>query len=260
MAAPAAAIARDASRRIRSLARGTVPELRALRSALSRELRDRPARLVTEAAVRLSQMPFDGHRFVAYELVLRHPGAPERITARDLARLGRGMSRWEDVDCFAPYLSGPAWREGRVGTRVIHGWARSPDLWWRRAALVSTVPLNVRAQGGRGDAARTLGVCELLKGDREPMIVKALSWALRALAARDPAAVRAYLGANARALPALALREVRNKLETGLKNPRRGARRQGGYLSALEEPRALPEPPPAVRRVPAITPTANMPK
>jgi 3-methyladenine DNA glycosylase AlkD len=43
--------------------------------------------------------------------------------------------------------------------------------------------------------------------DREDLVVKALSWALRALARRDPAA--------------RVIREVENKLTTGRKNPRR---------------------------------------
>jgi 3-methyladenine DNA glycosylase AlkD len=57
------------------------------------------------------------------------------------------------------------------------------------------------------------------------MVVKALSWALRVLSVRDPDAVRVYVASRKGKLPALALREVRNKLETGLKNPRRGGRR-----------------------------------
>ena len=215
-----AAIARRMSRRIRALPRGTVGELRALRRALSRELRDAHGKRVIEVATLLARAPDSGHRFVAYELVQRHPTAPAFVDARTLERLGRGISSWEQVDCFSTYVSGPAWREGRVGTRLIHAWARSPDRWWRRAALVSTVPLNLKAQGGTGDIPRTLRVCDLLKGDRDPMVVKALSWALRVLARPEPAAVRSYVRRNAGSLPALALREVRNKLETGLKNPR----------------------------------------
>ena len=45
---------------------------------------------------------------------------------------------------------------------MIHGWARSRDLWWRRAAMVSTVPLNNKARGGNGDVLRTLKVCKML--------------------------------------------------------------------------------------------------
>jgi 3-methyladenine DNA glycosylase AlkD len=109
----------------------------------------------------------------------------------------------------------------QVPDRVIHGWARSTDRWWRRAALVSTVPLNNKARGGRGDARRTLTVCRLLVNDSNDMVVKALSWALRELAKRDPQAVRVFLKQQEPVLAKRVLREVMNKLTTGLKNPYR---------------------------------------
>ena len=56
------------------------------------------------------------------------------------------------------------------------GWARSPDRWLRRSALVATV-------GAKAEAARTLAVCAGLAADRDDMVVKALSWALRELSA-----------------------------------------------------------------------------
>jgi 3-methyladenine DNA glycosylase AlkD len=49
------------------------------------------------------------------------------------------------------------------------------------------------------------------------MVVKALSWALRALAVWDAAAVRAFLDAHGGGLAARVRREVRRKLETGRK-------------------------------------------
>jgi len=213
--------AKAISRRIRAQPGGTVAGFRALRRVLSRELRQAPARPVIEIAVVLSQEPRPWHRFVAYELVRHHPAAPGHLGPGSVVRLGRGMAAWEEVDCFAPYVSGPAWREGRIPTRLVHQWARSPDRWWRRAALVSTVPLNLAAHGGSGDAPRTLAVCRILEADRDPMVVKALSWALRVLARREPAAVRAFLESRGERLAALVRREVRNKLETGLKNPRK---------------------------------------
>jgi 3-methyladenine DNA glycosylase AlkD len=220
-----AAAARAISRRICVQSGDTVSEVRAFRRGLSRELQAEPARSVIAIAVHLSQAPQPWHRFIAYELILHHPLAPSQIDPRSVVQLGKGMAAWQDVDCFAPYISGPAWRDGRIPTALVHRWAGSKDRWWRRAALVSTVPLNVRSQGGRGDAARTLAVCDLLLGDRDPMVVKALSWALRVLSVRDPDAVRVYVASRKGKLPALALREVRNKLETGLKNPRRRGRR-----------------------------------
>jgi 3-methyladenine DNA glycosylase AlkD len=132
------------------------------------------------------------------------------------------MDSWDDVDSFARTLSGPAWLRGYVGDGVIAGWAHSDDLWWRRAALVSTVALNTRSQGGLGDVPRTLAVCRLLVRDKEDMVEKAMSWALRELVVHDPEAVTAFLGGFEGELGARVKREVRHKLATGLKNPRRG--------------------------------------
>jgi 3-methyladenine DNA glycosylase AlkD len=82
----------------------------------------------------------------------------------------------------------------------------------------------MKAQGGTGDADRTLEVCRLLVSDRNDMVVKALSWALRALAQREPEAVRRFLKEHAFSLAPRVLREVNNKLKTGLKNPKSGTR------------------------------------
>ena len=51
------------------------------------------------------------------------------------------------------------------------------------------------------------------------MVVKALSWALRELAVRDPEAVRAFLQEQGDGLAARIRREVRAKLDTGRKRP-----------------------------------------
>jgi hypothetical protein len=223
-----ASIAAEVGRRICAHPGEGVAHYRRLRRELSRELEGESAGAVIGAACALARDPRDWRRFIAYELVQGHPAAAGALDSRRLARLGRGMASWAQVDCFSICLSGPAWKRGAIADGVVHGWARSPDVWWRRAALVSTVPLNGRAHGGAGDARRTLRVCRMLEGDRDPMVVKALSWALRELAKRDPVSVRTFLAGRGDSLAPLVRREVRNKLETGLKNPgRRGAAGRG---------------------------------
>ena len=222
----AASLAAEIGEELSRHASAPVPELRRMRRNFSRRLRDAPALAVIGAALRLSRVPRRGCRFVAYELIQNHPGAASLLDARRLERLGRGMASWDAVDCFSVFLSGPAWRRRTVPDGVILSWARTADRWWKRAALVSTVPLNSRAHGGGGDVRRTLRICRILEADRDPMVTKALSWALRELAKRDPGAVRGFLAERSGALAALVRREVRNKLETGVKNPekRRSAR------------------------------------
>jgi 3-methyladenine DNA glycosylase AlkD len=161
---------------------------------------------------------------MAYELIHHHRAALAGLRAADLRRLGRGLDGWAATDAFGLYVAGPAWRERQVSEGLVRRWARSKDRWWRRAALVSTVALNSRARGGRGDVARTLAVCRSLLADRDDMVVKAMSWALRELAKRDPAAARRFVAAHRGELAARVVREVGNKLATGLKNPRGGRR------------------------------------
>lgn len=215
------ALAAEIDERLSSQSGSTTAELRGIRREFSRRLKDAAPHVVIEIANLLLEIPRIEHRFVAYELIHHHPGALSHLNAWQLEQLGRGITSWGAVDCFGVYLAGPVWRMRHVPNNLIHGWARSADRWWRRAALVSTVPLNSKSQGGTGDASRTLQVCRLLERDRDPMVVKALSWALRALAKCDPRAVREYVSSRENILSALVLREVKNKLQTGLKNPKK---------------------------------------
>jgi 3-methyladenine DNA glycosylase AlkD len=217
-----AALADEIDAALAALPAVTTPAVRAVRRDFSRRLARADARDVVALAVLLLRRPGLAHRFTAYELVCHHPPALGSLDEMKLKRLGRGLDSWAAVDTFACYLAGPAWREGQVDDDVVRGWARSPDRWWRRAALVCTVALNTRARGGRGDAPRTLGTCRLLLADRDDMVVKALSWALRELAKRDAVAVRGFLEEHRTVVAAQVRREVTNKLRTGLKNPRKG--------------------------------------
>jgi 3-methyladenine DNA glycosylase AlkD len=195
----------------------TTANVRAVRREYSKRLKHSPGRDVV--ALALSLLASDTCRWFGYELILHHQQAAASLGSRDVERLGHGIHSWDTVDAFGLYIAGPAWRERQIPDSVIHRWARSRDLWWRRAALVATVALNMAARGGSGDTPRTLRVCRMLVADREDMVVKALSWALRAMALRDPAAARRFLAQHQARLAARVLREVRNKLTIGLKNP-----------------------------------------
>jgi hypothetical protein len=210
-----ASLADEIDARLRALPERGVTAMRRIRREYSTRLRDEPATAVLAVALALVHR----QRWVAYELIYHHPGGLGALDTTSVERLGRGIDDWGSVDAFGCALSGPAWRVGRLPDAVVQGWAASPDRWWRRAALVTTVPLNLRSRGGTGDAGRTLDICARLVADRDDMVVKALSWALRALAVVEPAAVAEFLRVHDDALAARVRREVRNKLETGLKNP-----------------------------------------
>ena len=205
---------------IEALPQKTTATVRKVRRSHSRTLKSESPVLILDIArelVRCRRL-----RWVAYEVIRNHKPAFESLGDALLDELGQGMNSWDSVDAFGRTLSGPAWLHGLTSDAHIHGWAISDDLWWRRAALVSTVALNMRSHGGTGDTTRTLEVCETLAADREDMVQKALSWALRELVWHDSDAVRSFLDVHDEHLAARVKREVRSKLTTGLKNSRRG--------------------------------------
>ncbi|MBN1165396.1 MAG: DNA alkylation repair protein [Candidatus Krumholzibacteriota bacterium] len=206
---------------IRSLPVQNTPHLRGVRKKYSRLLREESSAFILDLAREM--MDSFIHRWIAFEIIRYHPPALGGIGAKELREFGQYLSSWGEVDTFAGLLAGPAWRRGQISDALIHKWARSTDRWRRRAALVSTVPLNRRAAGGKGDAVRTLEVCRLLVSDRDDMVVKALSWALRDLIVHDRRAVERFLREHERGLAGRVKREVRSKLATGLKNPKKGA-------------------------------------
>ena len=199
-----------------------IPELRAVARDLARDCRALPAREVVRVAKGLVDGGTLEGGLAAFELLWRHHAAAATLTARDLARLARGADNWGTADTFACLLSGPAWHRGQVSDAWVARRARSRDRWLRRIALVSTVPLNLPSRGGTGDVPCTLRLCRMLIADHDDMVVKALSWALREVAKRDPAAVRRFLERHRASIAARAAREVTNKLTTGLKTPKGG--------------------------------------
>ena len=201
----------------------SVATMRKQRRRWSARLRGAPAATVFAVALELFER--FNYRWVAYELLLFHPSALDLINPSNVERFAGQLGAWADVDQFGTLLAGPAWRSDRIDDCTVHAWAVHRDGQWRRAALVATVPLNTRSQGGRGDAGRTLAVCELLVHDRDDLVSKALSWALRALVDQDRPAVEVFLATHDAALSARVKREVRNKLATGLKNPPSSSRR-----------------------------------
>jgi 3-methyladenine DNA glycosylase AlkD len=199
--------------------------VREVRRVSSRDWRREPTCLVLAAARRITRhRPL---RWTAWELIRHHKAAFAAVDETLLEEFAVGLDSWDSVDAFGRTLSGAAWVPGLASDALFLRWTRSPDVWRRRLALVSTVALNRPAEGGRIDAARTLAICEALVDDREDMVVKALSWALRELGRQDPEPVRRFLARYGNRVSARVRREVGNKLATGLKTPRKAANGAG---------------------------------
>ena len=137
-------------------------------------------------------------------------------------RWRKPLSAWHDTDGLGIYVFGP-WLAADLATRArrLEELIRAREICSRRLALVGTVVLNRRRETAIPQL--TLKLVDAVAADCDPLISKAVSWALRELSKIHRDLVSSYVETNATRLSAIALREVRNKLNTGLKNPRHHA-------------------------------------
>ncbi len=144
-----ATLAAEIDARIQALPVRNSPNVRTVRREYSKRLKNAPADFVLALATTLLHTyGYRGTSSIAHELVTYQTPALPRLDVTKIEALGQGIDSWHSVDGFARLISGPAWLKGLISDDDIHRWARSDDLWWRRAALVSTVALNMRSHGG----------------------------------------------------------------------------------------------------------------
>lgn len=155
---------------------------------------------------------------IAFELINKDQKLLNALSYEDLMELWRNLDNWASVDHFAVGIYGVLWGRGVVQDHHIETLLGSDSFWDRRVAVVSTVALNLKSRGGKGDTPRTLSVCERVVDERHPMIWKALSWALRELSKRDSEAVWDFLEKYESRMSRQAVREITHKLEFGTKN------------------------------------------
>jgi 3-methyladenine DNA glycosylase AlkD len=154
---------------------------------------------------------------VIYLLGLYKRWIPD-LTRAQFDRWRHDVDNWEVSDGLAQWILA-SWILADPDTRLSYLWdlIDDEDVWSRRLALVTTVGLN----RGRKDVAfpnLSLALVDRVKAERHPMLTKAVSWALRGLIKTHPERVAAYLEENRTTLAAHAVREVTNKLRTGLKS------------------------------------------
>jgi 3-methyladenine DNA glycosylase AlkD len=171
-----------------------------------------------DLCIELTHIGIFESQLLAYELLWKNKKALKNLNQRQIILLGNHLDNWASVDSYSLMIAGWHWREGTLPDSQILNWLKSENRWFRRVAVVCTIPLNLRSRGGSGDTKKTLMICEQVINDRDKLVVKALSWALRELSKRDRTAVENFIQQNRERLHSLVFREVSAKLETGRKN------------------------------------------
>jgi 3-methyladenine DNA glycosylase AlkD len=174
-----------------------------IRVPVLRELARKHRGLGDAATLVLLRSPLHEERLLALVLLVarfRSADAARRaaIYRLYLANLDH-VDNWDLVDSSASQIVG-AYLQDR-SRKPLYRLARSRDLWRRRVAIMATFHFIKLRQ-----FADTLAIADLLIGDREDLIHKAVGWMLREVGNRDRAVAEAFLIARQTRLPRTMLR------------------------------------------------------
>lgn len=120
------------------------------------------------------------------------------------------INNWDLVDVSAEHLVG-AHLAGR-SKQLLNKLARSPSLWERRIAVLSTFYFIKQ-----GQVEPTLEIARMLRKDPHDLIHKAVGWMLREVGKRDEATLRVFLDEHAPQLPRTMLRYAIERLPANVR-------------------------------------------
>jgi 3-methyladenine DNA glycosylase AlkD len=109
------------------------------------------SRIKIELAIKLVDCNIFECQHIAYILLHEDKKVFSFLTLEDLDRMDKNLDNWASVDTFSVYIYGVAWRIGIISDEKVKELISSKDHWQRRIAVVSTVSLNLKSQGGTGD-------------------------------------------------------------------------------------------------------------
>ena len=126
---------------------------------------------------------------------------------------------WAEVDtlCTGKYPITEIPTKLTTWKKLLLAFSKSKNINKRRASLVFLCsPASKEANEALANIAFVL--IDRLKGEKEILITKAISWLLRSLVRYHKNMVSNYVNANRDTLPAIAVRETMVKMETGKKS------------------------------------------
>ncbi len=123
----------------------------------------------------------------------------KRLIYQTYVNSARYVNNWDLVDSSAHKIVGP-WLQDRSRKPLVK-LAKSANLWERRIAVISTMHF-IR----QNDFEDILLLSELLLGDNEDLIHKAVGWMLREVGKRDKKVEREFLASHCTLMPRTMLR------------------------------------------------------
>jgi len=158
---------------------------------------------------KLLASPFHEHRLIALIILVEQHERADLDRREELSRFYLehldGVNNWDLVDSSAAAMVG----EHLSGDgRMLEALVKSPVLWHRRIAIVSTFA-ELRA----GRTALTFVVAERLLGDKHDLIHKAVGWLLREAGKRAHSELLDFLRTHYARVPRTTLRYAIERLD-----------------------------------------------
>lgn len=147
-------------------------------------------------------------------LVERSRRALTSVPWERIERWLASVDNWETCDQIAMRLAAPRAAADVEARERLMSWACDSNRWARRFALATAAALQ---QKGRASPRIAIEVADRLAADTDPMVRKALAWALREVSRHDPEAVAALLRRHAERMHGPTLRAAAEKLPSPLR-------------------------------------------
>ena len=158
---------------------------------------------------KLLTSPFHEHRLIALIIMVdqHERGSDEQKLALHHFYLDHldAVNNWDLVDSTAPTLVG---EHTAKNAKLLRTLVKSPNLWHRRIAMVSTFA-DLRA----GRTGPTFFIAEQLLSDKDDLIHKATGWLLREAGKRAPDEMLDFLRTHYTRLPRTTLRYAIERLD-----------------------------------------------
>jgi 3-methyladenine DNA glycosylase AlkD len=151
-------------------------------------------------------LPEREYQYFGMKLLRKHAKKLDAAAIDVVEELIVQKSWWDTVDELATNIVGPTVQRHASLLKRMDAWAKSPNLWLARTAI-----LHQNKYKTKTDAARLFRYCEARATDKDFFMRKAIGWALRVYSETNPDAVRAFVGAHPELSP-LSVKEALRKI------------------------------------------------
>lgn len=192
----------------------TIPALRKLARDIAKDLGPASRSTVHWLARKLWASEYHQEKTISIFLLAQYPDHLDIKAMPLLGRMLKESTGWDHTDYIATSLVSVVLDKNKNACAHLKKWKASRNLWVRRAALISQIPL---LRKGSGDRELFFALAGEMLHEKEFFIKKAIGWTIRELSKHDPKAAQDYLLSIRGRASGLTMREGAKRLPSRMK-------------------------------------------